>query len=468
MASARMASARRAVAGVVRHGGLVGVLIVGAVIRVAVGRTGVPSVYQDSLIYLRLSKNAPFTFSALRPNGYPVLIRVLSAGTANLRWMTDVQHVAGLVLGVLVYVLLVRLGTRRWLAAVAVAVVVIDAYGVALETDVLSETFFTLTVTASVVLVAATGRGTPALVTSGLLLALAVVTRAVGIFAVPVWVAYVGLLGLGWRRSLVAVAAVVVPLLGYCTFHSVHGGSFALTDGDGWFLYAKVGPIADCSHAHVPPATLPLCHAPTVSNPDFYLFSRASPAQQLFFGPTGDVDVDTAITPASDRLLRDFSLGVIRAHPLAYTRMVSSDVAHYLGPKKAPVELSLYGSPGSLKNRYERYVHVPWWLIPAATAVALAALVTGQARRLEIALLAAMAWALLVGSSATAGFNPRYTIPLVPLFVCAAALSAEVLAAGITHRRTPRPRSQPGEGSATPNVDEHEPGVGVNGAPQAL
>jgi hypothetical protein len=459
---------RRAGTGVARHGGLVGVLVVGAIIRVAVARMGVPSVYQDSLIYLRLAKNAPFGFSALRPNGYPLLIRVLSVGTGNLRWITDLQHVAGLALGVLVYLLLVRLGTRRWLAAVAVAVVVIDAYGVALETDVLSETFFTVSVTASVVLVAATRRGTPALVASGLLLALAVVTRAVGIFAVPVWLAYVGLLGLGWRRALVAVAAVVVPVLGYCTFHSVHGGSFGFTDGDGWFLYAKVGPIIDCSHAHVPPATLSLCHGPTVSDPDFYLFSRASPAQQLFFGPVGDVDVDTAITPASDRLLRDFSLGVIRAHPLAYMRLVSSDVVHYLGPKKAPVELSLYGSHGSLEDRYGRYVHVPWWLVPAATAVALGALVTRQAHRLEIGLLVGMAWALLVGSSATAGFNPRYTIPLVPLLVCAAALGAEVLVAGTTHWTTSRPHARRGEGSSTADVDEHEPGVGVDGPSQAL
>jgi len=430
-----------------RHRGLAGVLVLGAFIRVAVVLTGMPSVYQDSLVYIRLSKDAPFSFSALRPNGYPLLIRLLSLGTSNLRWVTGLQHVAGLLLGVLVYALLVRLGTRRWMAATAVAVVVIDAYGVALEQDVLSETFFTVAVMASVFFVATTRRGAPALLAGGLLLGLGVVTRAVGIFAIPVWIGYVGLLRLGGWRSLVAVTAVLVPVLGYFTFHSVHGGTFGLTDGDGWFLYAKVGPIADCRHAHVPPATRPLCDATTGASPDFYLFSRSSPAQILFFGPDGEVDLNTDITPADDALLRQFSFGVIRAHPLVYAGVVGTDVVHYLGPKQAPVELSLYGAHGSLTSRYERYLHVPWWLILATTGTAVGALIVRRGHTLEIALLAGMAWALLLGSSATAGFNPRYTIPLVPLFVCAGALGIEALAT-----RGPAPRAEGRSGPGTADV----------------
>ena len=55
--------------------------------------------------------------------------------------------------GVLVYALILRLRLPRWLATAGAAVVVLDAYAIALEQQILAEAFFTLALVASFYLV---------------------------------------------------------------------------------------------------------------------------------------------------------------------------------------------------------------------------------------------------------------------------------------------------------------------------
>ena len=71
----------------------------------------------------------------------------------SLAAITVAQHLAGLVTGVLVYALILRLRLPRWLATAGAALVVLDAYAIALEQQVLAEAFFTLALVASFYLV---------------------------------------------------------------------------------------------------------------------------------------------------------------------------------------------------------------------------------------------------------------------------------------------------------------------------
>ena len=425
------------------HRGLIEVLAFGAAVRLAVALSQVPAVYQDSLVYIELSKGALLRFTALRPNGYPLVLRVLSLGGGDLRRVTAVQHATGLVVGVLVYVLLVRLGVRRWIAVPAVAVVVLDAYSIALEQAILTETFFALFVFASVFLLVVSDRRPVHVVASGLLLAFATITRAAGLWAIPVWIAYVLLLRRGWRLAVVATCAVLLPLVAYCGVRSFKGHALGLTDSDGWLLYSRVAPTLDCRGARIPPETEPLCLGPRGQPQDFYLYVRNSPAQILFFGPTGDVNVDRQFTPDNNRLLRQFAVAVIRAHPQTYLRTVTADLRKYFVPNDPSVELGLLAAPQSPMNRYGQVVRVPWWLIPAASGAALLVYLRREppTHAREILFVAGTAWALLFGTSTTAAFNLRYAIPLVPLFVCVAAASVDAV--------WPRERGSPG---SYPNV----------------
>lgn len=418
------------------HLGVVAVLILGLVVRVAVDRSRLPAVYQDSNIYLGLSADAPFSFSPSRPNGYPVVIRALSIVSDKLDLIVQMQHVAGLLVGLLAYVLLVRCGARRWVATLTSALIVVDAYAVGLEQDILAETFFALAVLGSTYLVVATKPRLPQLVASGALLAVATTMRVVGIFAVPFWVGYVGWLRPGLRTTAAAVLAVVLPLVAYSTFHAAHDQGFGFTAGDGWYLYGKVGAMVDCSGADIPARARPLCGGPRDQSPEFYLYNRGSPAQVLFFGPTGDVDLEKGWTPSNGRLLRSFSLGIIRAHPLEYGQLVMHDFFRYFGPNEPSVEMTLYGEPGSLMHVYERWFRMPWWLLTSSTLAATLSLFFKPpgSRSRHVTFLLGIALSLLLGTAATAGFNPRYLVPLAPLLLCAGALGIEDLVRAVARR----------------------------------
>ena len=432
-------AARRAAAG---HVELLVVLGLASVLRLLVDRHAVPGVYQDSLVYLRASPHAPWApYSPTRPSGYPLLLRVLGAlPGAQLDTTTLAQHLAGLVVGALVYFLVVSAGGRRWLALAATAVVVVDAYTVALEQSILSETFFTLALAASAYLTLRRNRdrtGPWALVGGGLLLGLACTIRSVGLFAVPVWALWLLLSRPGIRTAAAGLAAVALPVLAYCALHASGGAGFALQGSDGWFLYAKVGPIVDCRGVAVAARARPLCASPGpgARTFEFYLYDGASPAYQLFHGGQA-VYLEDAITPESNRILRGFGLAMVRAHPWPFMELVGREFAHYLGPSKAQSELSLYGQPGTLLQRYEKGLHVRWWMLTPALVAGLGGAVLGPRRR-ELGLLVGLAAALILGAAATSGFNNRYLVPTFGPLAAAGALAVDDVLRWRERRRAP-------------------------------
>lgn len=407
------------------HDGVVTVGGLAIVLRLLIERRSVPGVTQDSLIYMRLARHAPFApYSPTRPSGYALVLRVLDwLPGSQLDVVTAMQHAAGIVVGILVYLLLTRCGVRRWIAVAACAVPLFDAYTVALEQAILAETFFTLAMVAAVYLVL-DGRGDRRRVAvSGLLIGLACTIRTVGVLVVPVWLLWLASGRLGRRTVLLAVAGVAMPVLAYCVLHAAQGNTFGLVEGDGWYLYAKVAPIADCRGADIGAETMSLCAGPRGQSFEFYLYQAASPAHQLFSGGR-EIDLEEAITPRNNRLLRQFSLAVIRAHPVRFARAVTGDFVRYFAPAEKQNELSLYGKPGTPVAFYERTVHTGWLLVAGAFAAGVSAGVFGRRAR-EASLLVGTATALLLAAAATSGFNIRYMLPALPLLAGAGALGLE-------------------------------------------
>ncbi|MDQ2825475.1 MAG: hypothetical protein M3Y04_00660, partial [Actinomycetota bacterium] len=221
------------------------------------------------------------------------------------------------------------------------------------------------------------------------------------------------------------MAAVALPVLGYCTLHAWDGAGFSLQGSDGWFLYAKVGPIADCRGASIPARAAPLCVDPEPARKpfEFYLYEGGSPAYKLFHGGKA-VYLEDAITPENNRVLRQFSVAVIAAHPGSFVRLVSRELLRYLGPSTAQSELSLYGQPGTALHWYEHWLHMRWWVLTGALAGSIAWLVWDGGPR-ELGLLVGLSVALILGAAATSGFNSRYLVPTFPLVVGAGALAVE-------------------------------------------
>lgn len=273
------------------HRGLIAVLGLATIVRVGASIAYWPALFfSDSWQYLNLAfSRFPVGIAPSRPSGYPLLLRLLSAPGHDLALVVVLQHVAGLGTGVLTYALCLRLGLARRIALLAAAVVILDAYAIALEQHIMAESFFELAVMAAMLLTISRGERTRALVLAGGLLAIAATLRTAALFVIPVWLVYLLWSGVGRRRLLAGAAPVIVPLLAYSAMHYVHtDGSFGLQQAQGWFLYGRVEAIADCRGASVPPATRPLCIADArvraAPSPDFWIWSPQSPAERLFGG----------------------------------------------------------------------------------------------------------------------------------------------------------------------------------------
>src|SRR4051794_34076841 len=202
--------------------------------------------FPDSWAYIRSAyADWPVGFLPDRPSGYPLALRVLLLGGDNLGILTAAQHLAGLATGVLAYVLMVRLGVRRWVAVSASAVVLLDAYAIAVEQYVMAEAFFALALMVSVFIAAVARPTWVAVAASGGALAVAVTLRTSAVFALPFLAAF-WLHSGGWPRATVAVLGFLAPIACYFGLQAANGYPVGFTQAGGWFLYGRVAQLTDC------------------------------------------------------------------------------------------------------------------------------------------------------------------------------------------------------------------------------
>ena len=174
------------------HRWLVVVLAVGAALRIAMASSSPPALfYGDSWEYLDKAYGAfPVGLSPLRPSGYPLIIKVLSVGGGPHLWaVITAQRLAGLAVGVLVYLVLTRAQVPRLVAAMsATALVTLDLSAITLEQSIVTEAFFALALFGAAYLALRTPATARTLLASGVLLAAAALMRPAGLFAFPAWV----------------------------------------------------------------------------------------------------------------------------------------------------------------------------------------------------------------------------------------------------------------------------------------
>jgi hypothetical protein len=244
-----------------RHWPLAVLLAAGLGLRLAAAFAYRPAlVYIDTVRYLGQDQHG------LDPLGYSfLLLRPALFARGGLAGVAVVQHALGLAMGSCLYALAVRHGLARWLAALAAAPVLLDAYQVQAEQMIMPDVLFeSLIVAAVTVLLWRPDPGLARLAGGAALLGVSATVRQVGELLVLPLLGYVLAAAPGWRRRAVggvlAVSVFALPVVGYMALSAaVLGNGFRLSDMDDAYLYGRVARAADCAALRIPGYERPLC-----------------------------------------------------------------------------------------------------------------------------------------------------------------------------------------------------------------
>src|SRR5215469_18698163 len=126
----------RAAQAVLRHHWLAAALLAaGLVLRVLAQLA-----YRPALFYIDTTRYL-YNAEGMDPVGYKGPLRAILL-VANFNAVAAVQHLLGLAMAVVIYLLLRRRGVSRWLAALAIAPVLLDAYQLQIEQMVMPDVWF--------------------------------------------------------------------------------------------------------------------------------------------------------------------------------------------------------------------------------------------------------------------------------------------------------------------------------------
>jgi hypothetical protein len=253
-----------------RHRPFCSLLLAGLALRIAA-----QIAYQPALLYID-SKKYLFgvqvrSWGAFDPLGYTLLV------LRPMLWITDLavvallQHALGIAIAVGLYLLMLRLGVNRWLAALATAPILLDAYQLVAEQTIMPDTLFeALVVTGLLILLWRPRLGLLAVIAAGLVLGLSAPVRQVGEALIAPALVYVLAMGGTRRRRLlyatVLTACFALPILGYMSYSDVrlHNG-FELSNMGDEYLYGRTAHAADCATLKLPADEWSLCPKPSAA-----------------------------------------------------------------------------------------------------------------------------------------------------------------------------------------------------------
>ncbi len=447
--------------------------------------------YRPALLYIDSSKYLDGV-AGTAPQGYRALLRLLDP-VGGFALVAAVQHLFGLGMGVVLYMLLRRrpaFGHRapRWVAALAAAPVLLDAYQLQLEQTIMPDVLFETMITAGLVLLLWRRAASARLVAAGaLVLGAAATVREIGavlvvpavIFAAAGAGAAVGA-GAGgrWRRragrAALAAGCFALPVLAYMTGAYVTGEHFGLGSNGPGPEYGRAAAAADCAALVVPAAERALCPSPAQTRApggiDGLLHDPSSPGHT--------VPVPPGVTRGE--LLDRFSVAVVRQQPGRVAWSVLRDSVRLFAltrdgnPQVTPItrwqfqtsypvyprrySLAYFTSLAERNNSGGDLVaarpaaailrgyqlgggYTPGPLYAAFLAVGVLGGVLGRRRSAGLGgacgLVTLAAVALLVSSDAFE-FSWRYQLPAVTMLPLAGALGLTVLSTRFTARRDRR------------------------------
>src|SRR5215472_16207363 len=164
--------------------------------------------YHPAIIYIDTLKYLYDSWPGSDPVGYKVPLKLILA-VGDLGTVEVVQHLLGIAIAVALYLIMIRRGVPRWLAAIGIAPVLLDAYQIQVETMIMPDIWFeALIVAGMVVLLWRQVPGMRLALIGGALLGASPGIRQVGeVMIVPALI-FVVALGGGWRKVIQNATAV--------------------------------------------------------------------------------------------------------------------------------------------------------------------------------------------------------------------------------------------------------------------
>jgi len=303
-----------------RHWPFVILLAVGVALRAAA-----TIAYRPALIYIDTPRYLGGDQGGLDPLGYTYLLLrpVLLAG-GGLAGVAVVQHVLGLAMAACLYVLAIRHGTGRWLAALAAGPVLLDAYQVQAEQTIMPDVLFEALIVAAMTVLLWRPPSLRRLACGAALLGLSATVRQVGVLLVLPLLACALLAVPGlWRnraaQAATALAVFALPVLGYMALSAtVLGTGFRLSNMNDAYLYGRLAYAADCATLNVPASTRPLCPTPATAAALGVDGLSTDPSSKIFsYRPPPGVSRSTAT--------RTFDQAVLTQQPLRVADSIASD-----------------------------------------------------------------------------------------------------------------------------------------------
>jgi len=313
---------RRAAATARRHWLVSILLAAGLVLRVLA-----QVAYRPALIYVDTLKYLYGASPGSEPLAYRAVLKaVLLAG--DLGAVAAIQHLLGLAMAVVLYMVLLRRGTARWLAALAVAPVLLDAYQLQMEQTIMPDVWFEALIVAGLAVLLWRPAVTVAFaVAAGLILGSSATFKQLGeLLVVP---AVIYLLVAGGRRAITSsfalVVAFLVPILAYCGVSYARTGHFWLANKQA--SIGRLAAAADCATLRLPAAARPLCPTPAeqAMGPDWLEHSGQSPLFQA------------AVTPGTrGRLIAALGAAVRHQQPVRVVAAIARDSLRLFALTRGP------------------------------------------------------------------------------------------------------------------------------------
>ncbi len=430
--------------------------------------------------YQRFASN-PF-LDPQHPAGYGLIVAALGHLSRRVAFTVGLQHVIGLVSAVVLWRAARRVCVSRWAALLVLALMTLDPDLIFLEHSIMSESWAVLTI---VLALYATVRccerpggrsGWLWALGSGTALAAGVMIRSATLPLVPV----IAIAVLCWepgawrawrtnvRAAALLVATVVVLLLGFASANAAFGQRFGIAPSPGWYLYGRVAQFADCSRFDPPAGTRALCQTTAPEQrPSAYVyeFGAGSPAIRRF-GAFG----------SHDALVGAWAKRALAAQPGDALQTAWSYLRAYWVPSTLPARLRAtsdgldpqlqftYANPyfvdaihRDLARFYAPFSVHPWhpgleilaafehvtrfgatMLFVCTVLLALGAIVGTRRARAALWLFGVGGLSLIIASVATGTYSGRYTVPMAPPMIVAAAISLGELARASSQRARAR------------------------------
>jgi hypothetical protein len=233
--------------------------------------------------------------------------------TANFNAVAAFQHLLGLGMAVVIYLLLLRRGAARWLAALAIAPVLLDAYQLQTEQTIMPGTLSEALIVAGLAILLwqpkASWRRAAA---AGVVLGISATVAQVNEILILPAVIYLLAAGGGARQAVgkaaVLCAALALPILAYSAGSYILTGGFFLSHTGVTSYYGRMAAAADCATIRLPSAERAMCpdQAQQARGPDWLEYGQDSPIRPYYSGLQRD-DVN--------RLVSDFNRRVLTQQP---------------------------------------------------------------------------------------------------------------------------------------------------------